>query len=41
MPAAGKTKQLDLIATLAILATLAGVLGHALFRMVAALTRKN
>jgi hypothetical protein len=41
MPAAGKTKQLDLISILAVLATLTGVLGHALFRWVATLTRKN
>lgn len=41
MPAAGKTKQLDMISLLAVLATLGGVLGHASFRGIAKARRKK
>lgn len=41
MPGTGKTPTLDLLSLLAVISTLAGVLGHALFRMMAAVTRNN
>jgi octaheme c-type cytochrome (tetrathionate reductase family) len=41
MPAAGKTKWVDLLSMLAIAATLAGIFGHAFIRVFAAKWRKN
>lgn len=41
MPGTGKTKSLDLLLILAVLATLAGVFGHAVIRTVTGLARKK